>query len=416
VKRKLLVLCALTLAASTVHAGSGGSIYSLLGIGDLRMMPNVRAAGMGYTGYAITSPYYINTLSPATWTQLERVRMEASLLYEGFHSSNGTQSRYLARADFGGAMLALPVSPRDGIVVGMGFIPYSKVDFDTYTTGEYTGVEDTLAYSINHKGLGGISKGQIGISWAPTRNFSVGGSLNYLFGTLEARTTMVPRNTVYSPGTQNEETTMNGVNFTMSAMADNLGSFLPALSPFTLGFAFTTGANLTTTHRYTYIFVGRYDTTSEQTGSLKIPVTVGVGVTYHPSERWLLAADFTTQPWSTSEFRGGAPAALRDAQSIGIGIERLPSREPGASLPNRTALRLGFLYQATYYNPNGEPINAWAATAGVGIPVSMETYLNLAVEYGTRGTLNQGLILDKIFRFSASLTISERWFVRPEED
>ncbi len=313
-------------------------------------------------------------------------------------------------------MLALPVSPRDGIVVAMGFIPYSKVDFDTYTTGEYTGVEDTLAYSINHKGLGGISKGQLGLSWAPTRNFSVGGSVNYLFGTLEARTTMIPRNAVYAPGTQNEETTMNGVNFTVSALADNLGSFLPALSPFTLGFAFTTGTNLTTTHRYTYIFVGRYDTTDEQTGSLEIPVTIGVGVGYRPSDRWLLAADFTTQPWSTSEIRGAAPTALRDAQSIGVGIERLPSREPGASLPNRTALRLGFLYQSTYYNPNGEPINAWAATAGVGIPVSMETYLNLAVEYGTRGTLNQGLILDKIFKFSASLTISERWFVRPEED
>ena len=46
-------------------------------------------------------------------------------------------------------MLALPFSPRDGIVVVMGFTPYSKVDFDTYTTGEYTGVEDTMA--IQHQ-------------------------------------------------------------------------------------------------------------------------------------------------------------------------------------------------------------------------------------------------------------------------
>ena len=283
-------MCALALAASTLHAGSGGSIYSLLGIGDLRMIPNVRSAGMGYTGYALTSPYYINTLSPATWTQLERVRMEASLLYEGFHSTNGTQTRYLARADFGGATLALPISPRDGLVVAMGFTPYSKVDFDTYTTGGYIGTEDTVDYSINHKGLGGISKGQIGIAWAPTRKLSIGASLNYLFGTLEARTTMIPRNTDYSPGTQNEETTMNGVNYTMSALVDNLGDLLPALSPFTLGFAFTTGATLTTTHRYTYIFVGRYDTTDEQTGQLGIPVTIGVGVAYHPSDRWLVAA------------------------------------------------------------------------------------------------------------------------------
>ena len=415
-KHKFLALCALALTASTLHAGSGGSIYSLLGVGDLRLIPNVRAAGMGYAGYAVASPYYINTLSPATWSQLERVRLEASLLYEGFNSSNGTQSRYLARTDFSGAMLALPFSPRDGVVLAMGFTPYSKVDFDTYTTGEYTGVEDTMLYSINHKGLGGISKGQLGMSWAPTRKISVGASLNYLFGTLEARTSLIPRSTGYAPGTQNEETTMNGVNFTVSALLDNLGDFLPALSPFTFGFALTTRGNLSTTHRYTYIFEGRYDTTSEQAGRLVIPVTLGVGLAYHPGDRVLIAADFTSQAWSTSEFRGATPPAIRDAQSIGIGFERLPSREPGAQLLDRTAFRLGFLYQATYYSPNGEPINAWAVTAGLGIPVSLDTHLNLALEYGSRGTLNQGLILDHILRFSASLTISERWFIRPEED
>jgi len=416
VKRKLFVLCALAFTASTLHAGSGGSIYSLMGIGDLRMTPNVRAAGMGYAGYAVTSPSYINTLSPASWTRLERVSMEASLLYEGFSSTNGTQSRYLARTDFSGAMFALPLSPRDGITLGMGFTPYSKVDFDTYTTQGYTGVEDTMLYSINHKGLGGISKGQIGLSWAPTRKISIGASLNYLFGTLEARTSLIPSSTGYAPGTQNEETTMNGVNFTVSALLDNLGDLVPALSPLTLGVALTTGVDLSTTHRYTYIFEGRYDTTSEQVGRLVIPMTLGVGFAYHPTDRWLFAADITVQPWSMSEFRGATPTAIRDARSIGMGVERLPSREPGAPLLDRTAFRLGFLYQATYYNPNGEPINAWAATAGLGIPVSQDTHLNLAVDYGIRGTLNQGLILDHIFRFSASLTISQRWFMRPEED
>jgi hypothetical protein len=387
-----------------------------MGIGDLRLIPNVRAAGMGYTGYAVTSPYYINTLSPATWTQLERVRLEAGLLYEGFNSTNGTKSRYLARADFSGAMLALPVSPSNGIVVALGFVPYSKVDYDTYTTGGYTGVADTMLYTINHKGSGGISKGQFGISWAPTRNLSVGGSLNYLFGTLQAKNLFVPRNTVYAPGTQTEETTMNGATFTVSALLDNLGDFLPALMPFTLGFAATSRAGLTTTHRYTYAFVDRNDTSGEETGHLVIPFSFGAGIAYRPGDRLLIAADYSAQAWSQSEFRDATSAAIRNAHSVGVGIERLPSREPGAQLLNRTAFRVGFFYQATYYNPNGEPINAWAVTAGFGIPVSMDTHLNIAVEYGSRGTINQGLIRDDILRFSASLSISERWFVRPGED
>jgi hypothetical protein len=87
-----LLICSLLLPAPTALAGSGGSIYSFMGIGDLRLAPNVRAAGMGYTGYATGGPYYINTLSPATWSRIDRARIEAGLLYEGFNSTNGTAS------------------------------------------------------------------------------------------------------------------------------------------------------------------------------------------------------------------------------------------------------------------------------------------------------------------------------------
>jgi hypothetical protein len=63
-----------------------------------------------------------------------------------------------------------------------------------------------------------------------------------------------------------------------------------------------------------------------------------------------------------------------------------------------------------------EPVNAWAVTAGVGIPVSADTRLNLAIEYGSRGSTDKSMIKDTILRFSASITISELWFSRFEED
>ena len=104
---------------------------------------------------------------------------------------------------------------------------------------------------------------------------------------------MFPQSTVYAPGTQKEETTMNGITFTVSALMDNLGDFVPALSPFSLGFAFTTGANLSTTHRYTYIFMDRSTPQVNRPGSLVIPMTLGFGIAYRPGDRLLLAADCT---------------------------------------------------------------------------------------------------------------------------
>jgi hypothetical protein len=52
----------------------------------------------------------------------------------------------------------------------------------------------------------------------------------------------------------------------------------------------------------------------------------------------------------------------------------------------------------------------------MALPFSGETRLNLAMEYGERGTLAKDLIKDKIFRFNLSLNISALWFVQYPED
>ena len=101
---------------------------------------------------------------------------------------------------------------------------------------------------------------------------------------------------------------------------------------------------------------------------------------------------------------------------VGFGVERMPAREAGVPLLDRLAYRLGFNYESTYYNPNGNGINSWSITGGLGLPVSSDARLNLAIDYGMRGTTSNALIQDRILRFSASLSISEQWFQRSDED
>jgi hypothetical protein len=414
--RSRILALTIVLASQTLLAGSGGSIYSLIGIGDLRHLPNVRSAGMGYAGYALTSPYSINTLSPATWGKIDRARVEASMLYEGFNSSNATTSRFLARGDVSSAILAFPLSSARGIVIAAGFTPYSKVDYNTYASSSYVSPTDTMPYSLHYTGSGGISKGQLGLSYAPTRSLSLGASLNYLFGTMERATVMTPRTSTYYPGTQNEETTMNGPTFTLSALIDSLGGVADFLQPFSFGLVATTRASMTSTHRFIYTFSDQSDSSTEDTDIMTIPASFGVGIAYHPSERWIVALDYTSQAWSSMEYRGKTPDGIRDAWMVGFGVERLPAREAGVPVLDRIAYRLGFAYESSYYSPNGNGINSWAITGGLGLPVSVDARLNLAIEYGVRGTTANALIQDRILRFSASLSISEQWFQRSDED
>jgi len=98
-------------AGDVAYAGSGGSVYSILGIGDIRTTPGPRAQGMGYAGISLLSSQDINPLSPATWSAIDRTHLEASALYEGYNSSDVNASRYLARLDYYGAVLAIPIAP-----------------------------------------------------------------------------------------------------------------------------------------------------------------------------------------------------------------------------------------------------------------------------------------------------------------
>jgi hypothetical protein len=116
------------------------------------------------------------------------------------------------------------------------------------------------------------------------------------------------------------------------------------------------------------------------------------------------------------DFNGVTPSGLRDSYRLGIGVERGGARDFAAPWLDRVSYRAGFVYDATYYNPNGQPINEWAVTAGLAFPLSGESRCNVAASYGGRGTTADNLIKERIFRLTVSLNISDLWFVRTEEE
>jgi hypothetical protein len=419
ISKKLIFALIVLLSAGghRAYAGSGGSDYSLIGIGDIRYTPGARAAGMGYTGIGLASPQYVNGLSPATWSTINRTRLEATVLYEGFNSSDGDRSRYLAHGNFYGALFAIPISPTNGIVLAGGFLPYSHVDYDTYTSDTFVSGTDTLDSQVHHVGTGGLNKAEVGLSWAPMPNIAIGASLNYLYGTLTNSLDQTTTTPGAAGGTVNNEQTMNGVNYTVGVLYTGLGTLSGALSPFSLGVVVTTRSNLHTTNQTNYLYTFEVDTTSQGVGRLAIPFSYGIGIGYQPGERWALAADYTAQPWGEADFQGSTPAGMiRDSYRLGAGVERTGARENTAAWLDRISYRLGFTYNQTYYVPNGVPINEWGVTAGMAFPLSGETRLNVAAEYASRGTTDNGLIKEKIFRLTLSLNISDLWFVRYEED
>lgn len=406
------IICIALLAVSTtmVVAQNGGSAYTAFGIGDIRYSPSVRSMGMGYTGIGLPSANYINATMPAAWSRIALVRIEANGMYEGINTAEVNRSLFQSRGLFNGALLALPISPSNGVVFVGGFTPYSYVRYHTY----FESAQNNVVYNVNQIGSGGLSRAHVGFSYAPAEDVAFGASLNYLFGNvLQERVLFDTTNKVSS--TLFREEANRGINFTLSGMFNGFGKLSEGLRPLSIG------AMVTTEARMKFDLTSRVRVNEGEAAldtlrkRMNIPLSFGVGAAYQIADRWLIAADYFTQAWSNARVDGQPFTFIRNSSRFGIGAEKLPLKEATKWL-DRLAYRLGFSYNQTYYKVFGEPINEVAFTTGFTMPVTGETRLNVGIEYATRGLKEKNLVKDNIIRVAFSLSIVEPWFVRYEEE
>jgi hypothetical protein len=86
--------------------------------------------------------------------------------------------------------------------------------------------------------------------------------------------------------------------------------------------------------------------------------------------------------------------------------------------------RGGLRYNQTYLFLHGHQINEYAISAGFDFPIGNKInktrlggyMINIALEYGQRGTTQNNLIKESFFRATVGLAIKETWFYRPKID
>ena len=110
------------------------------------------------------------------------------------------------------------------------------------------------------------------------------------------------------------------------------------------------------------------------------------------SPRWVVAFDLSETRWSESKTTLGRNAGntsldnLTDDRHFGVGLRRLGSPEPSNRVSSRTIWRAGFRWDELGLPDRGDPIQEWALTGGVGLPIQLDRgYIDLLLEFGQRG-------------------------------
>jgi len=331
--------------------------------------------------------------------------------------NDGTSTSFLSSGNFQGAMLAFPLYSEYNIAFAFGITPFSHSAYDVRDGGIQAGQNIIQTFD----GVGGLSSAQFSFSFSPRQDLFLGLTTHYLFGKLTDRQRLqFVDNTSYFVSDVERGVSMDGFAFTFGGVYAGLDKALgfSALKNLNVAATVFSGASLNAKEEKYQNYVSSQETTNVRSGAVKIPLGIAFGAAYLLQERLILTGDLQVQNWDAYKYFGAHPRGIRNSIRFGVGGELLPTFVPGDPYYDQMTYRVGAYVNSSYLKVNGQGINEYFVTGGVGLPIFLslnsEARLNVSLEYGIRGTTANGLQKDSITRLTVSLSGSDTWFIPPE--
>jgi hypothetical protein len=425
-KFKLLIIILLTVISTINSLNAQNRIhspYSRFGLGDLQPYSNSQYVAMGGIGYAIGSSTSVNFLNPASYTKFDSL----SFIFEGGMLSNFTtletstlsqKSNYtsLSYLTFG-----FPIN--SWWKASFGLLPFSSVGYkitDHQVDPNFGNVD------FKYEGQGGINQFFIGQAIKINSNLSFGVNVSYLFGTVDKIRSIHPLDSAYVFDVKVKNSITYGnfnFNFGLQYFKNLKNDYI-----FGSGIVFSNAMNSSvkedylaysfseTSSGYEYI----HDTSliakeSDIKSDIHLPLSLGIGLSLEKRNKWLIGADFNWQNWESYTYND-----VKDSLSNSIRISIGGMIKPNIYSTNylkRITYKAGFRYSPTYLKLDGEQIDEFGISFGVGLPLrKSKSTINLGVEIGKRGTTNNGLISENFTKFTIGFSAYDFWFYKRKFD
>lgn len=410
----VFALLFLTLVPRCQLFAGDGSFYSSFGVGDIITYYGNRSAAMGGTGVASLSDSYINEANPAGLGQLSRTQYFGDFQYQGYALNDGTGSSFLSTGNFQAAGLAFPIDSEYSVSFAFSITPFSRRGY-TLTDNE---TDVGIVQSFN--GTGGLSSAQFSFSFSLLQDLYFGVSTHYLFGNFDDEQKLEYDSVGYFATDADKNIAMHGFAFTVGAVFSGLDKAIGISKEKNLNIGATlfSGTSLASTEQTFQNFSTSQETTDVYTGWTKIPLGFALGLEYDVHNKMVFTGDAQFQQWNQFTYMGVHPAEIQNSMRFGVGAEFLPTKTLSEPYYHQVTYCAGGYVNESYLKINGETINEYFVTGGIGVPVfftlGSEDRLNIGLEYGIRGSTSNGLERDSITRLTISINGSDTWFTPPE--
>lgn len=397
------------------------SPYSRFGLGDLQSYGYGRSAAMGGASLASRYNQQINLSNPASYTAIDSLTFMFEFGVDGTYSNFKNDLGSANTNDVNFQYFAMKFQINSWIAVTLGLTPYSDMGYVVDVNEE---IDNVGAVLTKYYGAGTISNAFFGIGVEPFKNVSIGANLNYKFGKLDhnAEVYFLDASDFYGIQQYGNFRLSDfgfdfGVQVTLPIKENThivLAAVLENKPEYKAHFSNITQKNLSsanTIDRDTLFY------TEEKESTIKMPLTVGGGVSFVKKNVLEINIDYFHQSWSNANFFGSRGAFLTDLNKFAIGGEWIPNKFSIRSYVSKIAYRAGFKYEETYLMFGDQQINDFGISFGVGLPIyRSNSTLNVAAEFGKRGTTQNGLVLENYARLNLSVNLYDLWFVKRRFD
>lgn len=410
--RIIVSLMALLTATIALRADNGmNSPYTRYGFGQLGTMEVGVNKGMGGTGIGLQNNSQINLLNPASYAAVDTLTflLDVGMSLHNTNFAEGGVKMNARNTTFDYLAMQFRLMPKLGMTISM--TPFSNIGYNFSNTQTIRDDEDGQVTTTNrYYGDGGLRQVTMGLGWSPLKGLSVGTNLSYLYGEIYHYVYNQYNEAAISTRTKQykADVTSYMANFGMQYQTIFGKNKVTVGATYQLGHSIDDEAYI-----IDLVSTGSVVTSSDTltTTPLSIPSGFGFGVSYTFDDRLTLAADYSTQSYSTAKFFGMQGANYHRAS---VGFEYIPERIT-RKLFRRARYRAGIHYATAHYTVDGRPgPTEYGASIGIGLPImngwNAKSIINISGQAVHVRPGAPGMITENYLRLNIGLSFNESWF------
>ncbi len=411
--KKITTSIVVLITALSFAQQSSSSPYSAFGIGEPRLKGTPEQRAMGGLGIFPDS-IHLNLLNPASYSglRLTVISVGAQTTFNELKTTNQTDKAKRTSLEY--LAVGVPIGSKFGLAFGLS--PQSSVGYkiESNTSGGNTG-----EMSNKYTGEGGSNRVFVGGAYELAPNLSIGIDANMFFGKINTTSRKYQADTQFGTRIDNK-INLNGFTVNLGAMYK---------SKFREKYDIYTSAVITPGYKMNYNKTVILGTISNMSGQdrfddyiempevktqVSVPTKFALGVGIGELRKWAVGTEFSfSQRNKDAAPVSGSFASFdsKEAYRISAGGYYIPKYNSFTNYFQRITYRGGLRYENTGLVVNDATINDMAVSLGANFPIGNGVSdISLALEYGQRGSKNDGLVQENYFNVIISVSIVDKWF------